>query len=64
MPKDTNAGRSPVASIEWSNGINPYIEPDRKQLILDNRRKRAEQLEAWRPGAGREYLEVGLNQKV
>lgn len=52
--------RVPAPPIEyrpWPDGINPNAEPERKAEIIENRKKRARQLEDWQPGAGRAYYE-------
>lgn len=46
--------------LEWVDGINPYLDDHRKNLIRDARKARAKQLEEWEPGAGERYLTKGL----
>ena len=52
--------KTTVVVLEWKEGINPYLDEHRKQLIRDARQQRADQLEAWQAGAGKRYLEEGL----
>jgi hypothetical protein len=48
--------KHPKTGQRWPDGINPYIDPDRREAILEARRERAAELERWKKGAGKAYL--------
>lgn len=56
MPKQPKLPVPPIDHKPWPDGINPYLDPEDRQKMLDTRRARADELNAWQPGAGDEYL--------
>lgn len=45
--KDASGERKPIRVLPWKDGINPYIEPERRASILATRKARSAEIKQW-----------------